>query len=471
MLLLALLAGVGIFEANGDVGKVAKPGSVDYDAARGTYRVTGAGTNMWFAEDAFHFMWKKVPGDAMLSADVEFVGEGKNAHRKAVLAVRESLEGGAAYADVAVHGDGMTSLQYRLRTGANTDEVRASAKGPRHVRIERRGDRVMIWAGEEAAGPVTVPLNGPVYIGLGVCSHEADLTETAVFSNVRLEEGRTTAVWRPRITGLAHVGLFVKDQDKAAAFYDQFLGFAEPYSTDLRFVKINERQYLEIFKETAAGSDRLSHVAVETDDAESMRRYLASRGIKVPETVPKGKLRNSNFSITDPDGHSLEFVQYEPDGWTVREKGKAMPETRISTRMPHAGILVGVLDPSLRFYHDLLGFQETWRGSRDDKVLNWVNLKVPDGDDYIELMLYDQLPAPGERGTAHHLCLFVDDIEKAKETLAARPGYDRAMEIRTGINRRRQLNLFDPDGTRVELMEPRTIDGKNAPSSKAPPPR
>ena len=471
MLLLLFLAGIGIFEAGGDVGKTVKPGSAEFDAERGTYRVTGAGTNMWFTEDAFHFVWKKVPGDAMLSADVEFVGAGKNAHRKAVLAVRDSLEAGAAYADVAIHGDGLTSLQYRPRTGVNTEEVRALAKGPRHVRIERRGERVMIWAGDEAAGPVTVALGGPVYIGIGVCSHEADLTETAVFSNLRLEEGRTTAAWRPRITGLAHVGLYVKDQDKAAAFYDQFLGFAEPYSTELRFIKINERQYLELFKETAGGSDRLSHISVETDDAEGMRRYLASRGIKVPDTVPKGKLRNSNFTIPDPDGHGLEFVQYEPDGWTVREHGKAMPDTRISTHMTHAGILVGALDPALRFYHDLLGFQETWRGSRDEKVLNWVNLKVPDGDDYIEFMLYDQLPAADQRGTAHHLCLVVPDIEKARETLAARPGYERPMEIRTGINRRRQLNLFDPDGTRVELMEPKTVDGKNVPPSKAAPPR
>jgi lactoylglutathione lyase len=239
----------------------------------------------------------------------------------------------------------------------------------------------------------------------------------------------------------------------------------------LKFIKINERQYLELFKETGAGSDRLSHVAVEVDDAEAMRRYLAAHGVKVPDTVPKGKLRNSNFSITDADGHSLEFVQYEPDGWTVREKGKAMPESRIATKMTHAGILVGSLDPALRFYRDLLGFQETWRGSRDEKVLNWVNLKVPDGDDYIEFMLYDQMPAADQRGTAHHLCLVVPDIEKSRETLGARPGYDRPMEIRTGINRKRQLNLYDPDGTRVELMEPKTVDGRNVPPSKAPPPR
>ena len=100
-------------------------------------------------------------------------------------------------------------------------------------------------------------------------------------------------------------------------------------------------------------------------------------------------------------------------------------------------------------------------------------MKVPDGDDYIELMLHDGLPEPNKRGTAHHICLFVPDIEKAKADLESRPAfknYTRPLEIRTGTNRKRQMNLYDPDGTRVELMEPHTIDGKPTPPSTAPPP-
>ena len=101
-------------------------------------------------------------------------------------------------------------------------------------------------------------------------------------------------------------------------------------------------------------------------------------------------------------------------------------------------------------------------------------MRLPDSDDYVEFMLYAQPPPPGNRGSAHHICLMVPDIEKALAALEARParkGYTRPLEIRTGINRKRQLNLFDPDGTRVELMEPNTIDGKPAPSSTLPPPK
>jgi catechol 2,3-dioxygenase-like lactoylglutathione lyase family enzyme len=279
---------------------------------------------------------------------------------------------------------------------------------------------------------------------------------------------------RPRITGLAHVALWVHDLEKSRVFYRDVLGYREVFSlNDLTFVKINDRQYIELFPERAAGTDRLHHISIEVEDAEAMRVYLASRGVAVPDKVGKGRIGNSNFNIKDPEGHTIEIVQYEPDGWTVRDKGKALDGPRISARMMHAGIIVGALEPEMKFYRDVLGFQELWRGSRDAKRLDWVNMKAPDSDDYIEFMLYDEKPAPTARGVQHHICLEVADIDKAFADLKQRPAlkeYTRPLEIRTGINRKRQLNLFDPDGTRVELMESRTVDGKPAPSSQAPPP-
>jgi lactoylglutathione lyase len=286
---------------------------------------------------------------------------------------------------------------------------------------------------------------------------------------------------RPRITGLAHVALFVADFEKSRGFYKDLLGYGEPFdiknpdgSLSLTFIKINERQYLELFPERAPGGDRLHHVSLETSDAEGLRAWLAARGVPVPAQVTTGRIGNLSFNIKDPDGHTVEMVQYMPDSATLREQGKHVGAARISATMAHAGILVGSLEASLKFYRDVLGFEETWRGSRDGKRLDWVNLKVPDGDDYLELMLYSELPPPDKRGTAHHVCLFVPDMDKAAAALEARPArkqYTRALEIRTGINRKRQMNLYDPDGTRVELMEPHTVDGKPTPSSPAPPPR
>jgi catechol 2,3-dioxygenase-like lactoylglutathione lyase family enzyme len=286
---------------------------------------------------------------------------------------------------------------------------------------------------------------------------------------------------RPRILGVAHIAIYAADYEKSRAFYKDFLGFEEPYSLPnpngtpaMTFFKINERQYIELFPETTPKSDRLNHISIETDDAEGMRKYLASRGIAVPRQVGKGRIGNSNFNVKDPEGHTVEIVQYEPDGWTVRERGKHLPPERASTHMMHVGIIVTALDPEMKFYTDVLGFREFWRGSSSGTQLSWVNLKVPDGEDYIELMLYKDAPAPESRGSAHHLALEVSDMAASVAALEAKPYrklYPRTIEPRTGVNRKRQTNLFDPDGTRTELMEPVTVDGKPAPSSQAPPPR
>ena len=284
---------------------------------------------------------------------------------------------------------------------------------------------------------------------------------------------------RPRITGLAHIALFAHDYEKTRAFYRHFLGFEEPYSLanadgtpSLTFFKINERQYIELFPEKTANTDRLNHISIETDDAEAMRVYLGSKGVQVPAKVGKGRIGNANFNIKDPEGHTIEIVQYEPTGWTIRERGKHLPATRIAIRMSHVGIVVTQYDAEMKFYQDVLGFKETWRGTKvGGTELSWVNLKVPDGDDYVELMLFQDTPSETARGSAHHLCLEVADVAASVKILEARPySYGKPIETKTGVNRKRQANLFDLDGTRTEIMERVTINGKPTPPSTAPPP-
>lgn len=288
-------------------------------------------------------------------------------------------------------------------------------------------------------------------------------------------------VKRPRVLGVAHMALYVSDLGKARAFYRDFLGFDEPFalkrsdgSDRIAFIKINDYQYIELFAEEPKNDGRLNHISFYTDDANAMRDYLASRGIKVPEKVGKGRTGNLNFNITDPDGHTVEIVQYEPDSWTARERGKFIPATRISTHMTHFGVLIGSLEAGLKFYRDVLGFQETWRGGGSPRQLSWVNMRVPDGEDYLEFMLYNKPPDAEQRGVKNHVCLMTPDLAKAVATLEARPArknYAQPIEVKGGVNRKRQANLFDPDGTRIELMEPATIDGQPVPSSTAPPPR
>ena len=286
---------------------------------------------------------------------------------------------------------------------------------------------------------------------------------------------------RPRITGIAHAAFYVTDMAKARAFYEGYLGFQSPFSIprktpgeSLVWIKINDRQSVKLFpaSEVSPAADRLYHIAIETDDAEAMRFYLQSKGIAVPPKTAIGRIGNKNYFIKDPNGNTVEIVEYLPEGWTRREEGKFLPDTRIATRMSHVGIMVGQLDASLKFYVDSLGFTEIWRGG-GGKLLSWVNLKVPDGADYVEFMLYDKPPTREGLLTKHHICLEVADVAQAGALLKTRAlpaGSKTPDAMKTGVNGKRQINTFDPDGTRVEIMEPGTFDGKPVPPSKAPPP-
>ena len=181
-------AGLGLLDAETDVGEVSLAGATAWDAGRAEHRLTGAGSNVWGATDAFHFAWKRASGDVDLAATVRFVGEGRNAHRKAGLMIRASLAADAPYAHAVVHGDGLVALQYRESAGGETREIRASLKTvPVRLLLARRGDELTMLAGRpgeplQRAASLRLSLPARSHAGLTVCSHEADGRETAVFS-------------------------------------------------------------------------------------------------------------------------------------------------------------------------------------------------------------------------------------------------------------------------------------------------
>jgi catechol 2,3-dioxygenase-like lactoylglutathione lyase family enzyme len=289
----------------------------------------------------------------------------------------------------------------------------------------------------------------------------------------------------PKVLGVAHLAVYVKDLAKARQFYEDFLGFAEPFTlpqkdgtgTRIVFIKVNDRQYFEIFNEADRGEGQLNHISFSTDSADRMYQYLKAKGVQVVSdkgSVGKGQTGNKNFNVKDSDGHVVEIVEYQPDSWTARETGKFMPDTRIADHIMHVGVLVGDLDKANDFYGRILGFHEFWRGSASPRMLSWVNMRPAGAQDYLEFMLYEKLPTPDGRGTKNHASLTVPDADKALAELkkrAVKTGYTRDILIQTGVNRKRQINLYDPDGTRIELMEPNTVDGKPAPNSTAPVPR
>jgi TolB protein len=183
---------LGVFEGHADVGTVLHLGSAAYDPAKQTYTVAGSGEDMWSAVDEFHFAWRKVSDNISMTADVAFANTSGNPHKKAVLMIRQSLEPDSAYADVALHASGLASLQYRPDKGADTHEIQSNIAAPARLRIVKQGDYVYLWladAGGEfkvAGASIRLLLKGPFYVGIGVCGHDKDVVETAVFSKVDL---------------------------------------------------------------------------------------------------------------------------------------------------------------------------------------------------------------------------------------------------------------------------------------------
>jgi hypothetical protein len=169
-------------------------GSAQYDPAQKTYAISGGGANTWFAADALHFVWKKVPAnsDFSLAATIEFAPAtaGADPHRKAMVMIRQSLDADSPYADAAVHGNGLTAIQWRDTKGAVTYETQAQTNAPRRVRIEKRGNYLSVSFGstdsdlQPAGGACKVEFSGDDYVGLGVCAHNAARIEKAVFSDV-----------------------------------------------------------------------------------------------------------------------------------------------------------------------------------------------------------------------------------------------------------------------------------------------
>jgi catechol 2,3-dioxygenase-like lactoylglutathione lyase family enzyme len=269
------------------------------------------------------------------------------------------------------------------------------------------------------------------------------------------------------ILGIAHGAFKVSNLDKARAFYTGVLGYQEAFAikdesgaVTMAFFKINDDQYIEISPGLKPDeNDRMTHLALLTSDIEKLHRALNDLGLS-PTAIKPGRDGNRNFSVRDPDGHRLEFVQYMPGSWHTNARGKFMDSRRISTELRHIGISVKNLDAAMAFYRDKLGFQETWRGGPTDAELRWVNMRMPGPrGDYIEFMLHDKPPTRAQLGSMHHLCLEVPEIQAPYRTLLERgiPAEER-YKPRIGRNRKWLLNLFDPDGSRTELMEPKTVD-------------
>jgi catechol 2,3-dioxygenase-like lactoylglutathione lyase family enzyme len=269
---------------------------------------------------------------------------------------------------------------------------------------------------------------------------------------------------RPPIVGIAHFAVKTADLAAARAFYGHDLGFAELFSMDnpaggllLTLFKVNDHQYIEVRPELKGESeDRLSHIAFETTNARQLRDYLAAKGVEVPASLEPLRDGNLGFKVKDPDGHDVEFQQFLPGSMHSQRFGKALPDTRISDHIIHVGVTVRDRAPADAFYKDILGFYETWHGGKTDTSVDWVDMRVPEGTDWLEYMLNVRNPSPKTLGVMHHFGLGAPSVEAAYQRLLDR-GVTPSEKPKIGRDGKWQLNLYDPNLTRVELMEPKPV--------------
>jgi len=256
---------------------------------------------------------------------------------------------------------------------------------------------------------------------------------------------------RPPITGIARVQIYVTESGKALAFYEKGLGFTDASSGCAEQIAaclvINNRQQIQLINAPSPVPDCLiAKVAFATTDVEKMRRYLAAKGFS-PNPISSSDNGVKHFTLRDPEGHAVSFVEMQAP------PAVSKAPAQISARLIHAGFIVHDRQAEDHFYKDVLGFHLYWQGGMRDNETNWVSMQVPDGTDWIEYML-NVAPDASHHviGIMNHIALGVPDIQTAKQEFLKNGGKP-GEEPKLGRDGKWQLNLYDPDDTRVEFME------------------
>jgi len=267
------------------------------------------------------------------------------------------------------------------------------------------------------------------------------------------------ATERPPIVGIANFVVKTDSLEDARKFYSGVLGYDEVFmrrrpgnAADIAVFKVNDRQYIEVTPTLADESDdKLIQIGFETRDARKLRDYLAEKGIAVPARTAKDQDGNYSFQVKDPEGHTIEFVEYLKDSAHGKKFGSGLSARRISDHMLHVG--VHVKDPAAqdRFYKDILGFRFQWKGGPQDDRIDWMSMMVPDGDNWIEYMVWRDKPSPQQLGVWHHVCVGTLNIHELYKTVVAR-GYTPRREPNIARDGRWLLQLYDKHNTRTEVM-------------------
>jgi len=263
---------------------------------------------------------------------------------------------------------------------------------------------------------------------------------------------------RPPITGISHIAVYTSNPQATEKYYVHDIGLLKgPDSENPAGVRyyVNSTQFVEVLPLPAGNAPtRLDHLAYITADAEALRLYLAAHKVEVPADVEHGSDGSLWFHVKDPEGNVVGFVQ--PPAHPAPVTG-ANP---IGHHIIHVGMMIHSKDASDKFYRDILGFRPYWFGGAKPDRIDWVSQQVPEGRDWLEYMLTPMPPGSSPEvqqkvlGVLNHLSIGVVNMEKAVTTLDSEGRLDNQhTPMQIGKDGKWQYNLFDPDLTRLELME------------------
>ena len=431
---------VGIFENHWDVGTVLHPGSTSFDSAKNTYTVRGSGENMWATADAFQFAWKKMSGDVEITAGIQFANLMGNAHKKAVLMFRQSLDPDSVYADVALHASGLTSLQYREGKGMMTHEIQSSLSirmstldhmksssepSPSagfHFRLTRRGGYVYMSTSSGSLGPlydgesIGIPLAGDFYVGIGVCSHDRDVVEEGTFSNVEIKSLPPSTTQPLLFSTLETVQ--VESTDRRVVYFSQGRFEAPNWARDGSYYLFNRSGHIE--KLVAKGgtpevldsgfANRVNNDHGISPDATQLAISDNSQAtheslvyvLPISGGTPRLLTKNSPsyWHGWSPDGKTLAFVGQRNgdfDIYTVPVTGGE--ETRLTTAKGlDDGPEYSPDGQYIYFNSERSGHMQIWRmkpdGSQQEQVFsdeynNWFPHISPDGN-FMVFLTYER---------------------------------------------------------------------------------
>lgn len=443
LLLYALPAAAqhGVFSQDGDVGPVLHPGSSTYDADAQTYLLSGSGSNIWFTRDEFHYLYTRLKGDFILQARGQLIGKGVEAHRKFGWMVRTSLDTGSAMITAAVHGDGLTSLQYRKQAGTNVEENRSTLTAADVIQLERRGGTYIMSVARSGSPFVItqvsdVPLGDDVYVGLFICSHNKDVTEQVLFDNVRVIKPASPAFVPYKDYIGSHIEVLDLATSRRKVVYSSPVSLQAPnWTTDGRALIYNSEGLLYRFDLLSLMPQPLNTGSVRSNNNDHVLSFdgkmlvlssdkapyhsvvykVPSAGGEPVQLTPTGPSYGHGWS---PDGNYIVFTgQRNGDFDIYRIPSSGGPEVRLTTT---PGLDDGPeYSPDGRFiYFNSVrsGNMQVWRMNADgsnpeqltsDTCNNWFPHISPDGKWVVFISFWPSETKPDDHPFYRHVYLRV----------------------------------------------------------------